>query len=84
MRFGAALVRTSVSSIAHSRGSSIWSPVDPARLVIGGFSDGASYALSLGLINGQLFRKVAAFSPGFVVTGEPEGKPRVFISHGPQ
>lgn len=58
--------------------------VDPARLVIGGFSDGASYALSLGLINGQLFRKVAAFSPGFVVTGEPQGKPRVFISHGTQ
>jgi len=56
--------------------------VDPARLVIGGFSDGATYALSLGLINGQLFRRIAAFSPGFVVTGEPEGKPRVFISHG--
>jgi predicted esterase len=56
--------------------------VDPARLVVGGFSDGASYALSIGLINGHLFRKVAAFSPGFVVTGEPEGKPRVFISHG--
>lgn len=56
--------------------------IDPARLVIGGFSDGATYALSLGLINGSLFRKVAAFSPGFVVTGEPEGKPRVFISHG--
>ena len=56
--------------------------VDPARLVIGGFSDGATYALSLGLINGQLFRKIAAFSPGFVVTGTPEGKPRVFISHG--
>jgi phospholipase/carboxylesterase len=56
--------------------------VDPARLVIGGFSDGASYALSLGLINGRLFRKIAAFSPGFVVTGEPDGKPRVFISHG--
>lgn len=56
--------------------------VDPARLVMGGFSDGATYALSLGLINGRLFRKVAAFSPGFVVTGEPDGKPRIFISHG--
>jgi phospholipase/carboxylesterase len=56
--------------------------VDPARLVIGGFSDGATYALSLGLINGQLFKKIAAFSPGFVVTGTPEGKPRIFISHG--
>ena len=58
--------------------------VDPARLVIGGFSDGATYALSLGLINGQLFKKIAAFSPGFVVPGEPEGKPRIFISHGTQ
>jgi len=28
--------------------------VDPARLVIGGFSDGASYALSLGIGNGDL------------------------------
>jgi len=26
--------------------------VDPARVAIGGFSDGASYALSLGLTNG--------------------------------
>jgi phospholipase/carboxylesterase len=56
--------------------------VDATRVAIGGFSDGASYALSLGLINGHLFRKIAAFSPGFVVTGTPEGKPRVFISHG--
>ena len=29
--------------------------VDPARLGIGGFSDGASYGLSLGLTNGDLF-----------------------------
>jgi len=56
--------------------------VDPARLVIGGFSDGATYALSLGLINGSLFPKIAAFSPGFIVEGEPHGRPRVFISHG--
>lgn len=56
--------------------------VDPERLVIGGFSDGATYALSLGLINGDLFPKIVAFSPGFVVPGEARGKPRVFISHG--
>ena len=43
--------------------------VDPARLAIGGFSDGATYALSLGLINGDLFRRVVAFSPGFIVDG---------------
>ena len=56
--------------------------IDPARVVLGGFSDGATYALSLGLVNGNLFKKIAAFSPGFVVEGTPEGKPRVFISHG--
>jgi predicted esterase len=56
--------------------------VDPARLTIGGFSDGATYALSLGLINGDLFPRVAAFSAGFVVDGVPHGKPRVFMSHG--
>ena len=56
--------------------------VDPARVVAGGFSDGATYGLSLGLINGDLFRKIAAFSPGFVVEGSPHGRPRVYISHG--
>ena len=56
--------------------------IDPARIAIGGFSDGASYALSLGLINGDLFNSVVAFSPGFVISGEEHGKPRFFISHG--
>lgn len=56
--------------------------VDPSRVAIGGFSDGASYALSLGLINGDLFRRVVAFSPGFVVERTPHGQPRVFVSHG--
>lgn len=56
--------------------------VEPSRLAIGGFSDGASYALSLGLANGGLFTHVIAFSPGFVAPAEREGKPAVFISHG--
>ena len=56
--------------------------IDPKRIAVGGFSDGASYALSLGLINGDLFRRVVAFSPGFVVDGPAHGKPAVFISHG--
>jgi predicted esterase len=33
-------------------------PVDPERIAVSGFSDGASYALSLGLINGTLFSQV--------------------------
>jgi predicted esterase len=57
--------------------------VDPARVSIGGFSDGASYGLSLGLINGDLFSRAVAFSPGFLISGTPHGdKPRIFISHG--
>lgn len=57
-------------------------PVDQQRVAIGGFSDGATYALSLGLINGDLFKRVLAFSPGFIIQGEPHGTPRFFISHG--
>jgi predicted esterase len=56
--------------------------VDPARLAIGGFSDGASYALSLGLNNGDLFTHVIAFSPGFAMPAEYHGKPQIYISHG--
>jgi len=56
--------------------------VDPARVGVGGFSDGATYALSLGLVNGDLFTRVVAFSPGFVVDGPTHGTPRFFISHG--
>jgi phospholipase/carboxylesterase len=57
-------------------------PIDPARVAIGGFSDGASYALSLGLANGDLFPRVLAFSPGFVVSAEVHGHPQFFFSHG--
>ncbi|WP_207455541.1 alpha/beta hydrolase [Herbiconiux sp. SYSU D00978] len=57
-------------------------PVDPERVLLSGFSDGASYALTLGLRNGDLFRRILAFSPGFVVPGPREGRPPVFVSHG--
>jgi phospholipase/carboxylesterase len=56
--------------------------IDPARLAIGGFSDGASYALSLGITNGDLFTHVLAFSPGFMVPAGQTGSPRIFVSHG--
>ena len=56
--------------------------IDPARIAIGGFSDGATYAVSLGLINGDLFSRVGAFSPGFVIDGAVQGKPSFYISHG--
>jgi phospholipase/carboxylesterase len=57
-------------------------PVDPARLAISGFSDGASYALSLGLANADLFTHIIAFSPGFLVPTPRTGTPHVYLSHG--
>ncbi|MFL5354169.1 alpha/beta hydrolase [Archangium sp.] len=56
--------------------------VDPGRLALEGFSDGASYALSLGLTNGDLFTHVVAFSPGFLAPAAQRGEPKVFVSHG--
>ena len=56
--------------------------VDPDRIAVGGFSDGASYALSIGITNGDLFSEVLAFSPGFAAPAGQEGRPRLFISHG--
>ncbi len=56
--------------------------VDPEHIAVEGFSDGASYALGLGLTNGDLFGHVVAFSPGFVPPVRPHGMPQVFISHG--
>ncbi|SRR5579884_159876 len=56
--------------------------IDATHIALGGFSDGASYALSLGLANGDLFNHIIAFSPGFMAPPRLQGHPRVFISHG--
>jgi len=56
--------------------------VDPSRVAVGGYSDGASYALSLGIANGDLFTHVMAFSPGFLAPTGQVGSPRIFVSHG--
>ena len=56
--------------------------LDKSRLAIGGFSDGASYALSLGVTNGDLFTHVLAFSPGFLSAREAHGSPKIYVSHG--
>jgi phospholipase/carboxylesterase len=57
--------------------------IDPRRLAIAGFSDGASYALSIALANGALFSHAIALSPGFVA-GEPDESStrKVFVAHG--
>lgn len=56
--------------------------VDPSHLLVEGFSDGASYALSLGLANGDLFGYVLANSPGFCWPPSINGRPRFLLTHG--
>lgn len=57
-------------------------PIDRARISLAGFSDGASYALSVGLVNGDQIGSVIAFSPGFIVKALGRGRPRILIAHG--
>jgi phospholipase/carboxylesterase len=57
--------------------------IDPTRIALAGFSDGASYALSLGISNGDLFSHLVAYSPGFFEATDPlVGKPKIYVSHG--
>ncbi|HMC22061.1 MAG TPA: phospholipase [Thermoanaerobaculia bacterium] len=56
--------------------------VDARRLAVGGFSDGATYAVALGLANGDLFSHVLAFSPGFLIPLPRHGSAQFFLSHG--
>ena len=58
--------------------------VDTEHLALAGFSDGASYALSLGLTNGDPFTHILAFSPGFMAPARRHGSPHIYISHGTQ
>jgi phospholipase/carboxylesterase len=58
--------------------------VDATRIASGGFSDGGTYAVSIGLMNGDLFTHIIAHSPGYVISEERNGKPAVYISHGRQ
>lgn len=56
--------------------------VDPKRIAVVGFSAGASYALTLGLANGDLFTHVVAHSPGGYYDYGAQGELKVFVAHG--
>ncbi|MEX2179293.1 MAG: hypothetical protein WD801_11315 [Gemmatimonadaceae bacterium] len=56
--------------------------VDGTRLTIGGFSDGASEALGIGLVNAHLFSRVIAFSPGQLIVPFRRGQPEIYMTHG--
>lgn len=62
-------------------------PVDPERRALIGYSDGASYALALGLSNPRHFSAVMGWAAGFVaidtrLIGPDDPKPRILLEHG--
>lgn len=56
--------------------------VDPARVCLGGVSDGAGYALAMGLAYGDVFNHLMIFSAGLLIPFRKQGKPKIFLAHG--
>jgi predicted esterase len=62
-------------------------PVDPLRQALLGYSDGASYALSVGLANPRLFSAVMGWAAGFCAfdpagAAAPGPRPRILLEYG--
>jgi predicted esterase len=58
-------------------------PIGRRKIIPVGFSDGASYALSLALANPMQFRSAVAIAPGFVMpAARLDRTQRLFIAHG--
>lgn len=58
--------------------------IDPEHMAFAGFSDGGSYALSVGLANGDRVSHIIVFSGGFIARHEKTDTPPVFLSHSPE
>ena len=61
--------------------------IDPAKRALAGYSDGASYALAIGLSNPRTFAAVMAWAAGFLAIDTPnlkpdDPKPRVLLEYG--
>jgi phospholipase/carboxylesterase len=56
--------------------------IDPSHVALGGISDGAGYALSMGLAYGDSFNHVMVFSGGLMIPFRRQGSPHIFIAHG--
>lgn len=73
-------VRFIDQALAHTFGRVA---IDPRRVALGGLSDGGMYALSVGMVNGDLFTHLIAVAPGYVdPPGPPAGRPKIFLAHG--
>jgi predicted esterase len=56
--------------------------VDREHVALGGVSDGAGYALSMGLAYGNVFNHLVVLAGGLMVPFRRQGKPRLFFAHG--
>ena len=56
--------------------------IDRTHVGVGGVSDGATYALSMGLSYGDVFNHLMIFSEGIAHPFRKQGKPKIFIAHG--
>ena len=67
-------------------------PIDPLQQVLIGYSDGASYGLSVGVCNSHFFSALMVWAAGFLVLdpstterfreGIPELRPRIYLEYG--
>lgn len=56
--------------------------VDKTHVGLGGVSDGATYALAMGLSYGDRFTHLLIFATGMMAPLRKQGKPRIFMAHG--
>jgi len=56
--------------------------IDTTRVALGGVSDGAGYALSMGLAYGDSFNHLIVFMGGQMIPYRNQGKPKIFMAHG--
>jgi predicted esterase len=56
--------------------------IDPDRVGLGGRSDGAGYALSMGLAYGDIFNHLIVIAGGAMNPIRRKGKPKIFVAHG--
>lgn len=56
--------------------------VDPDRVGLGGRSDGAGYALTMGLAYGDIFNHLIVIAGGRMNPLRRKGKPKIFMIHG--
>jgi predicted esterase len=58
--------------------------VNPDHVVLSGFSDGGTYVLAIGRANSDLFTRIVAYAPGFLISVTPTGRSPILITHGTQ